>query len=76
VSAIITGVNLKTEHFPVWAEPLAITLTVMCVVSIPGYAVKKLCSLEGPITQVNIYPFTAQGSVILSLFSIAIEILN
>ncbi|XP_053400420.1 uncharacterized protein LOC123556538 [Mercenaria mercenaria] len=51
VSAIITGVNLKTEHYPVWAEPLAITLTVLCVISIPGYAVKKICNLEGPIRQ-------------------------
>ena len=36
-----------------WAEPLAITLTVLCVLSIPGYAVKKICSLQGPITQVT-----------------------
>lgn len=51
VTTIISGLNLTAEHYPIWAEPFGTVLTVLCVIPIPAYVVKKLHSLEGPIKQ-------------------------
>ncbi|KAL4230155.1 hypothetical protein ACF0H5_010540 [Mactra antiquata] len=51
ISTIISGSDISTDVYPVWSKPLGITLTILCVISIPGYAIKKLVTLQGTFRQ-------------------------
>lgn len=53
VSCIINGVDLDPEFYPSWYSSVGICLIILSVISIPGYAMKKICSLRGSVKQVN-----------------------